>query len=142
VLRDARPARAGRARPRRRLAAPAVVRRPWPVAAVAIGETSPDEVPEVPTTTVLPGAPSAATDVTRRPPPLIVMRPVRPPAPPPVPVAAPVAAGAPLAAVPTAPAPSASGPLPPRRAPIRRGHVPGTPVRVSRPVWGPPQPAV
>ena len=100
----------------------------------------PEGVPAVAPTTVLPGAAAAVTDVTRLPPPLIVMRPVRPPAPA-VPVAAPPA-GAPLAAVPTAPAPGACGPLPPRRAPIRRGHVPGTPVRVSRPVWGPPQPAV
>jgi hypothetical protein len=108
---------------------------------VSAADTSLDGVPEVPSTTVLPGAAAAVTEVTRLPSPLIVMRPVRPPAPP-VPVVAPVAPRAPLAAVPTAPAPSASGPLPPRRTPIRRGHVPGTPVRVSRPVWGPPQPAV
>ncbi len=119
---------------------------------MAVGEEMPGAVPlpEVAPTTVLSGAAAAVTDVTRVPVPLIVMRPVRAPAPP-VPaaaavgapeVAAPPPAGAPLAAVPTAPAPGACGPLPPRRAPIRRGHVPGTPVRVSRPVWGPPQPAV
>ena len=42
---------------------------------------------------------------------------------------------------PPAARPGAHGPRPPRRAPIRRGRAPGTPVAASRPVWGPPQPA-
>jgi hypothetical protein len=119
----------GAARRRRRLARPAVVRQPWPVAAVpdappaggavrvVPGALAVAAAPPVPPTVVLPDAASARTDV----------------------------AGLPVAASPDAPRPlivlrpvAGSGPS---RAPIRRGHVPGTPVRAPRPLWGPPRPA-
>ncbi|GAA4914700.1 hypothetical protein GCM10023204_21010 [Actinomycetospora succinea] len=81
------------------------------------------------------------------------------PAPVPVPAAgpgpvsaagpAPVSAAGPrgLAPPPTVPPPGGGVPVtpgpagpPPRRAPIHRDRVPGTPVADRRPVWGPPQP--
>ncbi|WP_207787303.1 hypothetical protein [Actinomycetospora cinnamomea] len=130
------------ARPRRRLARPAVIRQPWPVAAVpdAVPDGAPDAVPAggpvrvgpvpgavpipggapvalpVPPTVVLPDAASARTDFTGAPLPA-VSRPPRT-----LIVLRPVAG-------------------PTRRAPIRHGHVPGTPVRAHRALWGPPQPA-
>ncbi|MDD7966730.1 hypothetical protein [Actinomycetospora lemnae] len=113
---------------------------------------APAAVEPLPSTTVLPGSPVAPTawagvpGLVRRPTSLIRLSPrVRPASSEP---AAPVPPGAvvsepPLPVVGGGPGEAVTGTVggPPRRAPIRRAPVPGTPVAEERPVWGPPHPA-
>ncbi|MEJ2888081.1 hypothetical protein [Actinomycetospora aeridis] len=116
---------------------------PWPVAADPDAVTTtlggpPRHRGTETATTLLPGAPAAPTAHVPG------LRAVPPAAPRPSSGAsalAPPPTVPPPPVAPVAPVPARPAGGPPRRAPIRRERVPGTPVAESRPVWGPPQPA-